>query len=105
MLQSHGGERVSARPIGVRVETLWGVVTPPTGLAITSVARRLSLWWLGGAWVYAWPVAIEYAEGQRTRRTRITHVRRRAFAMFATLGLAAVAVFVARRVSDAWRAS
>lgn len=91
-----------ARPFGVRVETMRGEPIAAAGATMTPIARRLAVWWPSGAWVYAWPIAIEYPPGQRTR---IIHIRMRAFAFFATLGLAAFAVFVARRMRDGMSAA
>ena len=88
---------VEARPFGARVETMRGEPMVVAGASMTPIARRLAVWWPGGAWVYAWPIAIEYPPG---RRTRIIHVRMRAFALFATLGMAAFAIFVAQRRRD-----
>lgn len=85
------------RPFGVRVETMRGEPMPAAGATITPIARRLAVWWPGGAWVYAWPIAVEYPPGQMTR---IIHVRMRVFALFATFGLSAFAIFVARRMRD-----
>ena len=90
-------DQVASRPIGVRMETLRGAPTLIAGASITPVARRLALWWPGGAWAYAWPIAIEYPEGERIRRERIPNMRMRASAAFAALGLVSFAIFVARR--------
>jgi hypothetical protein len=59
-------------------------------MPVTPVARRLMVWWPGGGWLYAWPDAIEYPDGQRTRRVRIVPVR--SLAMGGLVALVAVAV-------------
>jgi hypothetical protein len=97
MTHGRGSQLAETRPVGVRLDLLRGEPMPTAGPPVTPVARRLALWWPGGAWVYAWPVAVEYPDGQRTQRVRIVHVRMVSLATFAALGLAAVALFVARR--------
>lgn len=84
-------------PFGARLDVLRGEPTQTAGPPITPVARRLALWWPGSVWVYAWPVAIEYPEGQRTRRVRITNVRMLSRAIFAVFVLAAFAMFMTQR--------
>ncbi len=105
MIQARHPHQAEMRPFGARLDVLRGEPIPTAGPPITPVARRLALWWPGGAWAYAWPVAIEYPDGQRTRRTRIVHVRMLSLTVFAALGLAAFAVFVAQRWSEERRTS
>lgn len=101
MTQERGAGLVQAqpsRPVGLRMETLRGELTPTAGAPITTVARRLALWWPGGAWVYAWPVAIEFAEGNgRPRTRRIGNVHALTSGLLATLGATACVVYLARR--------
>lgn len=97
MAQERGLQLEVARPFGVHLDVLRGEPTLTNGVAITPIARRLALWWPGGAWVYAWPVAIEYPADERIQRTRIIHIRMFSLATFAALGLVAYVVFATRR--------
>ena len=96
MAQAHSPLRAASRPFGAQLDTLRGEPTPTAGLRVTPIARRLTLWWPGGAWVYAWPIAIEYPDGQRARRRRIPNMRMRSQATCVALGIAAAVLFLTR---------
>lgn len=85
-----------ARPFGVRLAAARGAPVLAAGMSVTPIARRLMVWWPGGGWVYVWPDAIEYADGQRTRRARIVPVRLLALGGFVALGVVAAVVSVAQ---------
>lgn len=85
-----------ARPFNIRLEALRGEPMSTPEAQVTPIARRLTIWWPGGAWVYAWPVAVEYQEGNATRRTRILPVRAIMVAGVAVSGLAALAALLTR---------
>lgn len=86
----------SVKPAGARLQTLRGAPRQVGEAAVTPIARRLSVRWPGGGWVYAWPVAVEIQTANRTRRARIWPVQRLAWAALASLALAALAGGVAR---------
>jgi hypothetical protein len=71
--------------------------------AVTPIARRLALSWPGGAWVYAWPAAIEYPEGSQTRRTRILPYQRLMSVALVALSAGALVAFIAQRWKDGQR--
>lgn len=97
MTRGHDARVGEPRPFGVRLDTLRGELAWAGGPPLTSVARRLALWWPGGAWVYAWPVAIELPEGYGRRRSRrIGAGRARGSGVLAALGLIACAAGLAR---------
>ncbi len=94
-----GSRQTIARPFGAQLDEMRGEPKLAAGLSVTPIARRLALWWPGGGWVYAWPVAVEYPEGTRTRRLRIMPIQPLTSAAFAVFGLAAFTTFATRR----WR--
>lgn len=85
------------RPVGVRLATARGAPVVAAGMPVTPIARRLMVWWPGGGWVYAWPDAIEYFDGQRTRRARIVPVR-----LVTMGGLVALGAVVAVATASLW---
>lgn len=99
MTQVRGVSSMEARPFGMQLDTLRGEPIVANGVSITPIARRLALWRPGGAWVYAWPVAVEYPAGQRIRRARIVQMWMLSLGSLAALALATVAALfaVARR--------
>lgn len=79
--------QAGARPFGVRLAAARGTPVLAAGMSVTPIARRLMVWWPGGGWVYAWPEAIEYPDGQRTRRARIIPVQSLVMGVFVALGV------------------
>lgn len=83
------GQLDGALPGGARLETLRGSPRQAGDATVTPIARRLTLRWPGGGWVYAWPSAVEIQTARGTRRTRI--VPALALAALAGVALAALA--------------
>lgn len=86
-----------ARPVGVRFATAPGTPVLAAGMSVTPIARRLTVWWPGGGWLYVWPDAIEYFDGQRARRARIVPVR-----LITMGGLVALGAVAAVATASLW---
>lgn len=85
------GQLNGALPAGARMDTLRGAPRQVGDATVTPIARRLTLRWPGGGWIYAWPSAVEIQTEQGTRRTRIISVRAVTLAALAGVTLAALA--------------
>lgn len=94
---------VNAWPLRLRLDELRGEPLLAEGVSVTPIARRLALSWPGGAWVYAWPSAIEYPEGSRTRRARIIPYQRLVSVVLVALSAGALVAFAAQRWKDGQR--
>lgn len=90
------GQLDGALPAGVRLEQLRGAPRQAGDAVVTPIARRLTLRWPGGAWVYAWPAAIEVQTERGTRRARIIPVQRILLSALAGGALAALIGAVAQ---------
>jgi hypothetical protein len=96
MTTNSPGQLNGAAPTGLRLETLRGGARQVGGATMTPIARRLTIRWPGGGWVYAWPTAIEIQTERGVRRARVMPVQRIALAALAGLALAAAAAAVAQ---------
>jgi hypothetical protein len=96
MMSSGSPPWAGAWPVGVRLAATRGAPMLAAGMSVTPIARRLTVWWPGGGWVYAWPEAIEYLDGQRMRRARIIPVRLITMGGIVTLGAVAAVASVAQ---------
>ncbi|MGZ3584108.1 MAG: hypothetical protein ACXWQR_22325 [Ktedonobacterales bacterium] len=92
-----------ARPFGVQLKDVRGAPMLAADIPVTPIARRLTVWWPGGAWVYAWPGSIEYPDGSRIRQIRIVPIQSLASVALVALALATIAASFAQRWRDGQR--
>lgn len=83
-------------PVGARLETLRGAPLQVGAAMVTPIARRLTVRWPGGGWVYAWPAAAAVQTARGTQRARIWPMQRILLAALTTASLAALVGGVAR---------
>lgn len=103
MMDRRSPRSADVRPFGVRLTDVRGAPMLAAGVPVTTIARRLMVWWPGGGWVYAWPGSIEYPDGNRIRRIRIVPIQSLASGAVAALGLATIAASLAQRRRDGLR--
>lgn len=81
---------------GMSLDESRGAPREAGGVIVIPVARRLVARWPGGAWVLAWPAAVEVRANGRTRRVRIVPVQSLALAALAGAALVALLGTIAR---------